>query len=280
MIMVTMGAVWDRTTEVLSGRAGMLAGIAVPALFLPTIVRDAFVAYGTPGSASFAAIGGLLSLVVVLISIWGQLALIAASSDPNTDRTAAIGIANNRFLPAIGVSIVMAVAICATLIPLFALVGFSGLDFTAMAAGKQPSMAGVNGGALAGAALFMMVWAVALLFVGARLAIWQPVLVNERLGLRSIARAWRLTRGATWRIVGVLILFGIVLVVATLAAQSIVGIVFRLILGADNIATARFLGTLAGSAVSTVFVVLAVVFTTQLYVALAAAKSSREPRPA
>ncbi len=278
--MVTMGAVWDRTTEVLAGRAGMLAGIAVPTLFLPGIVRDAFVAYSTPGTSGLAAIGSLLSLVVLVITIWGGLAVIALSSDPNTDRAAAIGVANHRFLPAIGVSVVMVVAVVATLIPLVALVGFSGVDFAAVAAGKQPSMSGMNPGALVGATLFMLVWGIAVLFVGARLAIWQPVLVNERLGLRSIARAWRLTKGATWRIVGVLILYSIVLMVATLAAQAVVGIVFRLILGADNIATARFLGTIAGAAVSTIFVVLALVFTAQLYMALAGAKGSREPAAA
>ncbi|MDQ2892214.1 MAG: hypothetical protein M3R64_03865 [Pseudomonadota bacterium] len=278
--MVTMGAVWDRTTEVLAGRAGMLAGIAVPTLFLPGIVRDAFVAYSTPGTSGFAAIGGLLSLVVLVITIWGGLAVIALSSDPLTDRAAAIDVANHRFLPAIGVSVVMVVAVVATLIPLVALVGFSGVDFAAVAAGRQPSMSGMSPGALVGVTLFMLVWGIAVLFVGARLAIWQPVLVNERLGLRSIARAWQLTKGATWRIVGVLILYSIVLMVATLAAQAVVGIVFRLILGADNIATARFLGTIAGAAVSTIFVVLAIVFTAQLYMALAGAKGSREPAAA
>ena len=101
---------------------------------------------------------------------------------------------------------------------------------------------------------------------------WQAVLVNERIGLRSLKRAWALTKGATWRIVGAILLFGIVLLVATGAAQSVVGIVFRLILGADNIATSTVLASVAGSLVSVPLMVLAIVFTTQLYVACVGAR--------
>ena len=72
----------------------------------------------------------------------------------------------------------------------------------------------------------------------------------------------------TWRIIGVLVLFCIVLLVATGAAQSVTGIVFRLVLGADSVATAAFLAGVAGSIVTTVFTALAAVFTAQLYVAI------------
>ena len=163
-----------------------------------------------------------------------------------------------------------------TLIPAFALFGISGVDFSALARGSRLSLTGANGGALAGAFLYLLVWAIALLFVGARLALWQAVLVNERVGLRSVARSWRLTSGATWRLVGVILLFAIVLLVATGAAQSVVGIVFRLILGAD-IPTALFLGSLAGSAVSTMLAVVAVVFTTHFYLARIDTERAAEP---
>lgn len=273
-MMVTMGAVWDRTVEVVQGRLAMLAAIAVPTLFVPTIVRDGFVAYSTPGTGGYALIGSLLSLTVLVLTIWGQLALIAASSDPATDRTAAFRIARHRLLAAIGVSIVMLIAVVVCLIPLVVLLGLSGVDFSRMAAGQPMSTTGVSGGLLGAALIYMVVFAVAMLFVGARLSIWQAVIVNEAIGLRAIGRAWRLTRGLTWRIVGVIMLFVIVVSVATLAAQSVIGIIARLVLGAGNIATATWLGAIAAAAVSTPLIVVAVVFTTQLYLAVLA------PRPA
>jgi len=273
-MMVTMGAVWDRTVEVVQGRMAMLAAIAVPTLFVPTVVRDGFVAYSTPGTGGYALIGSLLSLIVLVLTIWGQLALIAASSDPTTDRTAAFRIASNRLLAAIGVSIVMLVAVVVCMIPLAVLLGLSGVDFSRMAAGQPMSTTGVSGGLLGAALIYMVLFAVAMLFVGARLSIWQAVIVNEAIGLRAIGRAWRLTRGLTWRIVGVIVLFVIVVSVATLAAQSVIGIIARLVLGAGNIATATWLGAIAAAAVSTPLIVVAVVFTTQLYLAVLA------PRPA
>ncbi len=44
-----MGNVWDRTSEVLSGRGGMLAGIAALTLFLPGAINAAYVAYAPVG---------------------------------------------------------------------------------------------------------------------------------------------------------------------------------------------------------------------------------------
>jgi hypothetical protein len=273
--MVTMSGVWDRTSEVLAGRTSMLAAIAIPTLFVPTVIRDAYVAYATPGTAGFAAIGGVLSIIVALITIWGQLALIAAASDPTNDKGASFQIARGRILPAIGVSIVIMIAVFLTLLPALVLLGVAGVDFEAIGSGQRASQMPIaNGGALAGAILYMVVWAIAILFVSARLTIWQAVLVNERNGLRAIPRAWALSRGATWRIVGVILLFGIVLLVAAGAAQSVVGIVFRLLLGADNVATSVFLASIAGSLVTTPLLVLAVVFTAQLYLAC---RGERDP---
>jgi len=240
-------------------------------LFLPTIVRDGYVVYATPGTTFFAVIGALLSLIVTVITLWGQLAIIAASIDPANDRAAATRIATNRLLPVIGVSILLVIAVVLSLIPAIALFAAAGIDFSALAAGStKPTI--TNGGAMAGALLYLFVWGVAVFFVSARLAIWQSVLVEERLGLRSISRAWALTKGLTWRIVGVILLFGIVLVVAAGAAQAVVGIIFRLILGANNIATSTFLASIAGSLVTVPLMVLAIVFTAQLYRACADAR--------
>lgn len=276
MTMVTMGSVWDRTSEVLSGRAAMLAAIAIPTIFLPSVVRDAYVTYATPGTAPFRLIGGLLSLIAMVVLIWGQLALIAAASDPATDRARAFAIGKRRLLPVIGVTIVFLIAVLVSLLPAMILLGLSGIDVSTVATTGKIAMQGANGGMVAAAFLYLAIWSIAMLFVGARLSIWQPVLVNEHIGLQAIARSWRLTKGATWRILGVLVLFMIVLLVATGAAQSVVGIVFRLILGANNIATAVFLATIAANIVSTIFVVIAAVFTAQLYRALAGPRAEHE----
>ncbi|MCQ4504282.1 hypothetical protein NON27_29320, partial [Vibrio parahaemolyticus] len=84
-----------------------------------------------------------------------------------------------------------------------------------------------------------------LLFVGARLLPLYAVVLRERLGLGAIDRAWRLTRRHTWRLVGAVLLFMIVVMIASWAAQAVAGLVTALVLGGDAVATVRFVGTVA-----------------------------------
>ncbi|WP_267393980.1 MULTISPECIES: glycerophosphoryl diester phosphodiesterase membrane domain-containing protein [unclassified Sphingomonas] len=272
--MVKMGNVWDRTSEVLSGRAGMLAGIAVPTLLVPTIVRDAYVAYATPGTVSFALVGGLLSIVVLVVMLWGELAIIAAASHPTTGRTEAQALASKRLLPLIGVSLVLGLIITLLFVPALVALGASGMDWRAMAAGAMPAAA--RPGALAFAGLYSFVAGIIAFFVFARLAVLNAVVLHEQRGLGALRRSWQLTRGHTWRIVGVLILFSIVFGIAVMAASSVSGLIFRLILGSDATATVTFLAGVVGSIVSTIFTTIALAFVAQLYVAFVA----RQPLPA
>ena len=263
--MASIGWVWDRTTQVLAGRGSTVAGIAAVAIFLPTVVRAAYTAYA-PATPANAVIGAMLSLVILFVTIWGQLAIIALSSDPANARADATRVATRRLPVAIGVVVVVGIALTLLLVPAFVAVGrsFGPSSFALMQAGVMPKIAP---GAAQFATLYLAVLAIALLFLGARLFVMNPVIVNERLGLGSIRRAFDLTRGWTWRLVGLLILYAVVLLVAMGAAQAVVGVVFRLLLGPNGIATASFLGAVAGGAVTAALSVVATVFAAQLYVA-------------
>ncbi|WP_242096170.1 hypothetical protein [Sphingomonas sp. CROZ-RG-20F-R02-07] len=264
--MVSIGRVWDRTTEVLGGRGGTLAGIAALAIFLPTVVRTAFTAYTAYGAVtpSHSGIVALIAIVAALATIWGQLAIVALSSDPAVTRDDATRIAARRLPAAIGIVLLLGIALAVLLVPCMVALGaaLGPSSLVLMQAGVMPRIA-------PGAALFVTLYILALaivfLVLGARLFLLNPVIVNERLGLRSIPRAFRLTRGLTWKLIGLLILYAIVLLVGMIAAQAVVGIVFRLILGAG--VTAAFLGGVAGAAVTTALSVVATVFASQLYVA-------------
>ena len=264
---VKMSDVWDRTTAVLSGRGGMLAGIAALTIFLPGIVRDAYVAYATKGTVTFALVGGALSLLVIVIALWGQLAILAAASDPAVDRAGAQASASARLLPAIGVSLLLTLALVVAMLPIAIAIAGAGIDWAAMANGGTMTTPAINPGRALFLAAYGFILAIAALFVGARLTLVNPVVLHERRGAGAIARSWVLTRGHTWRILGVFVLFLIVLLVAAGAAQAVTGIVFRLILGADALTTVSLLAGIAGSIVSTAFVVIALAFIAQLYAA-------------
>lgn len=262
--MVTMSNVWDRATEVVRGRAGQLASIAALTLFLPAVVRDAVPLVATPGSTGFAIVGGLLAVAVLLVAIWGQLALLATATDPQTTRADAYAQASARFPASLGVTVVAILVAVALFIPIGVAIGLSGADFSGVSTtGRMPDL---GGGTVAFVALYTLALLVVGIWIAARLTLTNAVVLNERLGLGAFARSWQLTRGLTWRIVGVFLLYIVVLLIAASAAQFITGAVFGLILGRTPLVV--FLTAVVGGAVTTVFSVLASAFIAQLYVAV------------
>ncbi|NYD90704.1 hypothetical protein [Sphingomonas melonis] len=266
--MVKMGNVWDRSAEVLNGRGGMLAGIAALSLYVPQLVNAAWTTFAPPSSMTTAMIGLVIVVSAAVVAIWGQLALIAASLDPATDRRAAIAQANSRLAAALLVAVVLTIVITIAFLPSIVLLIRAGFDYQALAAGTP--MAPTNPGAAGLAGLYAFMLGLVLLFVGARMLPLYAVVLHERLGVAAIARCWRLTRRHTWRLVGAVLLFVVVLMIATWAAQMVSGLIFRLALGADAQKTVAFLAAAVGQAVSTALTLVAIVFSAQLYVALLA----------
>lgn len=267
---VKIGTVWDRTTEVIGGRGNMLAGIAVAGIFVPSVVQAAFRDFALPAAP-------IVSLLATLAMMWAQLAIVAASSDPATTRAAAQRIATARFLPALGVVAVVVIVALVLAAPGLGLLMASGFDFAAAQASRPQGA--IDASKVAGSGLYFLVFGLFMIWAGARLSVLYPVVVNERLGLGAIARSFRLTRGLTWKIIGVLILYAIVFLVALAAVTSITGLVFRLILGADQAALVLFLAGIAGAVVTTIFAVLQAVFTAQLYLAARAAHGEAAEAP-
>ena len=270
--MVRMGNVWDRAVEVLRGRSSILGSIAVGAIFVPTLVSNAVSTFltPTPGAtvgASTGAIGAVLALAVLLVSVWGQLAMLAVSSDPATTRADAGRQATQRLLPALGIVLLLGVIFTLAFMPLVFILMRAGVNFTA-----PNAMQTVSAGTAGSASLYILVLMVLGLIVGARLLLLNAVIVNERRGIGAIMRSVRLTRGMTLRVIGLMLLFGLVLLVPMIAVQSVVGLIARLVLGGDAPGLVAFLASAAGAVVTTVFSVVAAAFTAQLYVAAVADK--------
>ena len=267
--MVRMGTVWDRAAEVLRGRANIMAPIAALAIFLPTVASSAVTAYAgpTPGATPSAQAGALslvVSLVLLVASMWGQLALLAIATDPATTRQDAGRQATRRLLPALGVLLTLMAVAVLLLLPAIVPLVQSGLNMS-----DPQAVQALPAGTAGFVSLYFLVFLVAAIVLGARLLLINPVILNERRGLGAIRRSFQLTRGMTWRIIGVILLFGILLLISMFAVQAVTALILRLILGADALPTITFLSTTAGAVVSTVLTVIAAAFTAQLYVAVA-----------
>lgn len=272
--MIRIGDVWDSATAVLAGRAGLLTPIALLAFLLPAVAQAALTAYAIK-STGVAAVGAVLSIVALVATLWGQLATVAVASDPRTTRAQATAAATARLLSALLVTLVLVAVAIVAVLPIAVALWSTGFDFRA-ASGQA---GGAGGPPMpVGAAMFSFFYGLVLTGVGlwltARLALLNPVILNERRGIGAIGRSMQLTRGLTWRLIGVILLFLIALLVASFAAQSVVFIIIRLLLGSARIATATFIGAIAAAAVTAAFTTVASVFAARLFAAVTAA---REP---
>lgn len=272
--MIRMGRVWDSTVAVLGGRGALIARVALLTVFLPSVIQAALpLAIGEAHGARLA--GGVAGLILIVVTLLGTLAITALASDPAVDERGAYAAARDTLPATIGAVLLIGVAMALLLIPGAVLLVAAGFDANAMEAGApQPTLA--SGPAL-GAALYFFVYALVVLWAVARLLPLYAVLVGERCGLRSIRRAFALTRGLALRIVAVLILYAVVLMVAWSATTSVFGLVFRLLLGSDHAMLVGFLSGVAGAVVTTAFGVLQPVFAARLYAAI---REVREGAPA
>jgi hypothetical protein len=278
--MVNMGTVWDRAVEVVNGRAAMLVSIAALTLWLPAVLLQAIGLVANGGAPAGAGpahdasvLPFLLSLIGAVLAILGQLALIAVASDPATTRAEALAIAGRRLPLAIGLVLLLALAVFVVLIPAVAPIVAAIPNPAVMTAQTvDATIKGLAPGTRATINLYVFALVAVLIWLTARLALLNAVIVNERAGVRSFARSFALTRGLTWKIVGLLVLFGIVVLVVTLATQSVVGVLFGLLLGADNAGLRALLSTAVAAIVTSAITITWTAFLAQLYVAIRASR--------
>ncbi len=266
---VKMTRVWDATTEFLNERASAVFAVAAGMIFAPALVSGVLersVAPNTPGMAAVQLIGIVLSLVTAA----GALAITALAIRPMRAGEAA-GIGARRLLPFFGVSIAVLAVVFVAVIPVVAILIAGGVDLEALAAGSiaAPGMGTGMTFALLG---YMVVAFVVAIWVSARLVVLLPVIVAERRGLGAIGRAWHLTRGHALKIVGLLLLYGIVAAVLSGGIGAAVGAIGTLLgAGQPGLSVGAALVAVVLAVISTMLSVVQSAFTGKLYTALAPA---------
>lgn len=268
--MTKMSTVWDRTAEFLTDNLGAVLPLALLAFFVPASIVGSLANVDASDAPQLALILALIQLAFGILSLWGMLALTAMALDPDTAPQAG-NIAGRRLLPTLAIWVAMIVVIVVLAAPVLLVLGIDGADFFGP---TRTSGLDVSPVAALGVSLYMLILIALLLWAGARLALVMPAIVAERQAFGSLARSWALTRGLTWRIVGVLLLYTLVSWVATLAAQTVFGSIFRLISGPDEgLSLSRVLTSVMAAAVQTGFTVLLPVFAAKLYLAVTAGRA-------
>jgi hypothetical protein len=272
--MVNMGNVWDRTTAFLGEHLSAILPVVLLAIFVPSAVQASIAPLAAHSDTARLSVNGA-SLLLSILSLWGQLGIVAWAIDPAGGRGGATRVASRRLVPMIGVALLLLLGALLLIVPIPVVLALSGYDLQAAMNGQQSAVP-------PDAAGFVLLYGVALLivflFLGSRLALVTPLVVAERRGAGVFARSYALTRGIAWKIIGVLVLLLIVATVSVLAARTVFGSILQLIAGGDgDVTVATLLTAMIVSAVSTVFTVLACAFTAKLYLAARAARQTIVP---
>jgi len=262
--MVEMGNVWDRTAEFVSDNLASILPIALLTILLPAMISTNVWAAMAGGSVSARIVMVLVMLALALVSSWGQLVLVAMALEHGSDRDAR-ALATRRLPVAILVAVIATLATALLFVPSWAMLRSAGVPLENGMPGAQRLLAGLNWPLACYVALVMLL----LLWLVARFAVLTPVIVNEQGWIGTFARSFRLTRGVTLKVIGVLLLYWIVSSVAQLAARLVFGSIFRLVAGGgEGLSLSAVLTAIAVAIVQTIFVVLAAIFMTKLYQAL------------
>lgn len=267
--MVSVGTVWDRTVDFVRDHLGAAMPVLLVTQFAAPAISGSLNGVRADASGGVAAGLGLLALATVVISLWGALYLIGFAAQPSgrEDRHAAFRIANSRFLPLIGITVAIIVLLSILALPGVLLAAASGFDFRAIATGTSLDPAEFS--KLGTAVLYFLALGLFVLWGSARLLPINAVVAMERNGLGAIPRAFALTRGMTWKLIGLILLYAIVAGIAISAARFVVGGVFALLTGNDGgLSIAAVAEAAAVAAVSAVLALYQSAFIGKLYRAI------------
>jgi len=264
--MVEMGNVWDRTAEFVSDNLTSVVPIALLTLFVPMSIISNLSDAMTDAPQLPKVLMALGTIPLALVSLWGQLVLTALALDFGSDREAR-AVALRRLPAAVLVAVILGIGAALIFVPCWVILYASGVPMAPDALRALPPTAMAR--PFAFVALYALIAMPFALWLIARLAVTTPVIVNESISLRAIARAFRLTRGVALKIVGVMILYFIVSWVAVTAAKLVFGSIFRLVAGGGGaMSLSAVLTSVIVAAIQTVFGILVATFVAKLYQAL------------
>jgi hypothetical protein len=270
--MANMGNIWDRTSGFIGDHARRVIPVALAAVLLPSVISN--VVWGASQQCDGSVnpfVAAIVTVVMTLVTLWAQLALTAMVVVPTEPAgpvaTRGIG---RAILAMLALLVVFAVATAPVVLGIAASGGtlvHDGCDANATFFTSHPNP-------------FVMLYGILLVVVSAvvsvRLTLLYPVVIGENLAIGAIGRAFRLTRGITWKLIGVWLLFGLVNAIASAAVSSAFGAIFGLLApNAGPFAVTSILVAILRAAVQTAFTVIVAVFSAQLYVAVTAPRGEQ-----
>ncbi len=273
MASLSISRAWEESTRFAGREFGLLYPIALLLLELPLLatmlVTPLVITQPTASEVrdfqdlinQFGGISGILliislSLVAFVIQTFGTLAISWLAVRPGSRVADSFAVAGRRLPAVLGSILLMGVGLTLLMLPLWLLV---------VGASPRPS-AGTGAGILL-MTLLLLVFFIALF---PRLALTTPAGVAERLGpVAILGRSWQLTKGHFWRLLGAIVLIGIVFMIVAMVLGLLFATITTLLVGPpETNFTAAFVFELLNSLFMAAYAVFMICFVARIYAQL------------
>jgi hypothetical protein len=263
---LSISKAWDETKDVLVRDGRLIGAVALAAVLLPQAIAGVVAPPPNLSGEQPPSWMPLLTILVALAGIVGQIAVTRLAIGPATSVGEAIMHGLRRLLPGFAAILLFALPLVVVLGIVLAVVGGPSALETMRAGGTPDPSVG-------SAILLFILIAVAL---SVRFQMILPVATAEKGGpVHILRRSWQLSAGHYWRLLGFLLLVCVVALVIVYLAQIGGGLVAEALFGeAKPLSVSALIVALIAGLAQTAFAVVAATMLARIYVQLAGRTSA------
>lgn len=247
---------WDETMGVLRHESRLIVPIALAFLVLPGVIADTARPQVGGAVSNPTGLSLLITVLVLIAALVGQLAIIWLSISPGANVREAIDRGARKVPAVIGSALLLVIPLTVILAPFV---------LPILARPTNPP---------AGASLALLVAVPLLLILACRFLLASTTAVVEGLGpIAMLKRSWELTRGSTAKLYGMFLLFLIATLIVVSATQLVSGSLIILALGRpEPWSVAALAGALVVQLATAALSVLVTIMIARIYAQLAGAE--------
>lgn len=217
----SIGTAWDDTKSALSRNRRLVVPVALGLILVPAVVSAMVEPRTAPGEQPAAGWWMVVTLVMVLLMLIGQMAIVLLSSGWQGSVGEAIRRSVRRLPTLLLAALIVMVPLILFLTLLLGLVGMSGGDGPLSSASLSPT-----------GWLVVLVGLIVIFAVSVRLVPLVVLVASEDLGpIATLKRAVALTRGHFWKLLAFVLLAVVAFVIVAAAVGVVLGSMISLALG-------------------------------------------------
>jgi hypothetical protein len=260
MAKLSISKAWEESQRVLAHDGRLLASVALALVLLPEVIASVIAPASSLSGQQSPPWLPLVSIIVLILGVIGQIAIIRLALGPTTSVGQAISHGVRRFVPGLVAAILF-------IVPLLVLMGL----LLGLLAGPTAIAAVRNGTVDPSVGRLFLLLSLAFVLIMARFLLIMPVTTAEPGGpIHILRRAWELGSGHYLRLLGFFVSLLIAAAILLLAAQFLGGILARTLFGdAKPLSVGALLIAVIGGVTQTAFVVVFATLLARIYAQLA-----------